>query len=107
MAGPDDRGGFQVSLPDEDAVRDTIALVRAILWDDAEGQEAILANADLRHLAAVLATALAACYIASVRHALDPTPPPPPLTEQQRHAALAILIAGVTGPDDDNSTGRT
>lgn len=108
MAGPDDQGGFQLSLPPGDqAIHDMRLLVAAILSGDEERQDAILAaSADLERLALTLATTLAACLSASVRHGkIDPDAPAPMLTDEELFDALAILVVGITGPDDDLGPG--
>jgi hypothetical protein len=107
MAGPDDRGGFQISLPDAAAMRQMRVLVAAILSGNEEEQEAVLASADLRYLALAAAVTVAACLTATVRRDSDPDSVPAMLTDEELHHAMAILVTGITGPDDDNSTGRT
>ena len=108
MAGPCDHGGMHLYLPDDaaDVARDTVALVRAVLRGDEDGQAAILAHADLRGLVHLLATMAAAYFAACARGGVaDPDAAPEPLTEAELQAAEAILIAGLEGPDDELGPG--
>jgi hypothetical protein len=100
MTGPCEHGGIHIHGPDDDSVRDMLALVRAILRDDSEGQQAVLAHADLRGLAHVLGGTLAALLLASARQGeTDPDTAPEAATEHQLTIAEAILTAGLDGPD--------
>jgi hypothetical protein len=102
MAGPSDDGGIGIDIPGgADAVRDMHALIRAILRGDDEGQAAILAGASLPGLARLLAATIAALLTAIICSEADPDAPPSALTGEQLLAAESILLAGVTGPDDD------
>jgi hypothetical protein len=101
--GPGDHGGIGGWLTDpEETTRDATGLVRAVLRGDDEGQDAILANADLRSLAQLLAATVAAMLTASVRGGQeDPDTAPGPLTEEELQAAEAILATGIEGPGDE------
>lgn len=100
MAGPCGHGGIHGSLPDgADSARDATALILAILRGDEEGQQAILGNADLQSLVHLLAS-IAAAMIAGAAGA-DPDAPPGALTTGELHAVEAILVTGITGPDDE------
>jgi len=99
MAGPCDHGGIHIELPPGgDTPRDVLALIRAILRGDDEGQAAILANADLSSVVHMLAALTAAWLSAAARGETDPDAPPRALTEQELQAAEAILITMIEGP---------
>ena len=106
MAGPCGCGGIGCILPEgSDGARDAVALVRAVLRADEEGQAAILAHADLRDVVHMLAAMVAACFAAAARGGADPDAAPGPLTEAELQAAEAMLITGIEGPDDDLGPG--
>lgn len=95
--------GFDI--PDgDDAARDMIACVRAVLWNDLDGLHAMLADADeaeLRKLAEICASALALFLLANAQldqANADPDAPErfDPPDDRTREAAIATLISAIT-----------
>jgi hypothetical protein len=97
-------GGFQLSYPGgAESVRVMLGLVRAILWEDEDRQQAMVADVDpgARPLVLTLATALASSLVARVPDR-DLDAPPFALTVEQRQHAEAVLVMAITRPDDDD-----
>lgn len=105
---PDSEGGFQLSYPgDDEAVGPMLGLVHAIMWQEEEAEQAIVAAIEegARPLVLTLAATVCALLAGAVRGGIDPDAAPGPLTVEQRQHAEAILVMGVTRPADDLGSG--
>jgi hypothetical protein len=89
----------RVPVPDSEgeSLRDAIALTIAVLRDDREGQQAIVANCDLASVARTMAgiTAGVVAAVVSPGGGIDPDQPGADLTEEQLQHAEALLLVGV------------